>query len=101
MVITQEPAQSLAALHGLPAADVCIPREQQDVALSLVIPLSMVMFDIFAQRPPQGALAEQNNPGQALLLHRPDPAFRIRIQIWASGRQYERFDLTRRDNRAE
>jgi hypothetical protein len=41
-------------------------REQQDVALPLMIPLGMVMLDIFAQRPPQGALAKQNHLGQAL-----------------------------------
>jgi hypothetical protein len=57
MVITQEPAQPLAALNMPVAAGVCPPREQQDIALSLVIPLDMKMFDIFVQRPPQGALA--------------------------------------------
>jgi hypothetical protein len=46
-------------LHGPPATIVCIPRKQWDVALSLMIPLGMVMLDIFAQRPPQRALAEQ------------------------------------------
>jgi hypothetical protein len=29
----------------------------------------MVMLDIFPQRPPQRALAEENKLGQALLLH--------------------------------
>src|ERR1700716_2117113 len=77
MVIAQEPAQSLAALHGLLAADVRIPREQQDVVLPLMIALSMVMLDVFAQFASQGALAEQDYLGQALLLHRPDPALRI------------------------
>ena len=57
MVIAQEPAQSLAALHGALAADIRITREQQDVTLALVIPLGMIMLDVFVQRPPQGALA--------------------------------------------
>jgi len=35
------------------AAGVCTPREQQDIALPLVIPFGMEMFDIFAQRSPQ------------------------------------------------
>jgi hypothetical protein len=52
------------------------------------------MFDVFAQGPPQGALTEENHLAQALLLHRPDPALRIGIQVRASGRQRERFDLT-------
>ena len=54
MIIAQQPAQSLAALHGPLEADICIARKQQDVALTLVIALSMIMFDVFAQRPPQG-----------------------------------------------
>jgi hypothetical protein len=57
MVITQESAQSLAALNRPVAADVRTPREQQDIALPLVIPLGMEMFDIFAQCSPQGALS--------------------------------------------
>jgi hypothetical protein len=61
MVVTQEPAQSLATLNGSRTTNFGIAREQQDVALSLVIPLGMVMLDIFAQRPPQGALTEQNH----------------------------------------
>jgi hypothetical protein len=58
MVITQEPAQSLAALHGPGAADACIAGKQQDVVLPLMIALSMVMLDVFAQGAPQGALAK-------------------------------------------
>jgi len=36
-------------MHGLLAMIVLIPREQQDIALPLVIPLAVVMLDIFAQ----------------------------------------------------
>ena len=68
MVIAQEPTQSLAASYGLLAADVRLPREQQDVALPLVVPLRMVMLDIFAQGPPQRALAKEDHLGQALLV---------------------------------
>jgi hypothetical protein len=63
MVVAQEPTEPLAALHRPRAADVRIPREQQNVALPLMIALSMEVFDIFAQRSPQGALAEQNHLG--------------------------------------
>src|ERR1700738_1766634 len=79
MVITQESAQSLAALNRPVAADVHTPREQQDVALPLMIPFGMVMLDIFAQHPTQGALTKEDYIRQALLLHRPDPALRIGI----------------------
>ena len=79
MVITQEPTQSLTALHRPGAADAWIAGEQQDVVLPLMIALSMVMLDVFAQGEPQGALAEEDYLGQALLLYRPDPALRIGI----------------------
>jgi hypothetical protein len=77
MVIAQEPTQSLAALHGSLTTNVRIPREEQDVALPLVISLSVEMLDIFAQRSPQRALAKEDHLAQALLLHRPDPATSI------------------------
>ena len=92
MVITQESAQSLAALNRPVATDVRTPREQQDVALPLMIPLGMEMFDIFAQGSPQGALAKEDHLGQALLLHRPDPALRIGIQVRAARGQHEGLD---------
>ena len=76
MVIMQEPTQSLAALHWPLTTNFCVPREQQDIVLPLVISLSVEMLDIFDQRPSQRALTEENHLGQALLLHRPDPALR-------------------------
>ena len=48
MVIVQEPAQSLTAPHRPLTLPSRRPREQQDVALPLVIPLSMEMGDIVA-----------------------------------------------------
>jgi len=92
--IAQEPTQSLAALHRRLAADVCIAREQQEVALPLMISLGMEMFDIFAESAPQGALTEENHFGQALLLYRPDPALRKGIQVRTPRGQRERFNPT-------
>ena len=57
MIIAQEPAQSLAALHRPLALPIRRQRKQQDVALPLVIPLGVEMVDIVAQRPPQRPLA--------------------------------------------
>jgi hypothetical protein len=74
MVIAQEPTQSLAAFHGALAENVSVAREQQDIALTLMIPLSMEIFEIFAEGALQGALTDENHLGQQLLLHRPDPA---------------------------
>jgi hypothetical protein len=101
MIITQKPTQSFAALNGAVAADVGTPWEQQDITLPLVIPLGMVMLDVVAQGPPQRALAEKNQLGQAFLLHRPDPALRIGIQVRAAYRQHQRLDPTGRDDRLE
>jgi hypothetical protein len=84
MVITQEAAQSLAALNMPVASGVCAPREQQHIALPLVIPFGMEIFDIFAQRSPQRALAKEDHLGQALFLRRSDPALRIGIQVRAA-----------------
>ena len=60
MVITQEPTQPLATLHRFITTRFHDPTEQQDVGLPLMIPLSMVMRNIFAQRPPQRALTKEN-----------------------------------------
>jgi hypothetical protein len=69
MIITQEPTEALTALHGLCPADIRVPREQQDIVLPLMIPLSMEMLDIFVQGSPQRALTEEDHLGQALLFH--------------------------------
>jgi ABC-type uncharacterized transport system substrate-binding protein len=92
MIVAQEPAQPLAAAHGPLGLLTRRPREQQDVALPLVIPLGMEMVDVFAQRPPQRALAKEDHLGQALFLDRPHPALGVGIQVRAARRQRERFN---------
>ena len=94
MVIAQEPTQSLAALHGALAVNACIAREQHDIALSLMIALGMIVLDEFVQGPLQGALAQEDHLGQALLLHRADPALGIGIQVRTPRGQRERFNPT-------
>jgi hypothetical protein len=61
MIITQEPTQSLATLHRPVPTSFRDPTEQQDVGLPLMIPLGMVMLDVFVQRSPQGALTKKND----------------------------------------
>ena len=92
MIIAQKPTQSLAAPHWPLALPIRRPRKQQDVALPLVIPLGMEMVDIVAQRPPQRALAKQEHLRQAHCLDRPDPAFRVGIQVRAACRQRQRLN---------
>src|SRR5258708_9932856 len=83
MVITQQAAQSLAALNMPVAAGVCTPRGQQDISLPLVVPFRMEMFDIFAQRSPPRALAKEDDLSEALLPPPPDPALRLGIPVRA------------------
>ena len=60
VIVAQVPTQSLAALNRLlVVADVRVTRKQQNVTLPLVIAFSMIMFDVFAQGPPQRALAKR------------------------------------------
>ncbi|OJU34893.1 MAG: hypothetical protein BGN99_25110 [Alphaproteobacteria bacterium 65-37] len=59
-----------------------------------MILLGMEMVDVFAQCPPQGALAEQEDLRQALLLERSHRAFCIGIQIGAARRQRQRLNPT-------
>src|SRR5262249_12915279 len=96
MIITQQATHALPALHGAVRMDACITREQEDVALPLMIALGMIMVDVFVQRLAQRALAQKDPLGQALLLHPADPALRIGIQVRAARRQRQRLDLTRR-----
>jgi hypothetical protein len=56
MIVAQEPAQSLATLYRPLAVAVRSPGKQQYVALPLMISLGVEMVDVFAQRPPQGAV---------------------------------------------
>ena len=79
MVVTQEPAQSLTTLHVPGAAEACIAGRTAGRCPSPDDCAHMVMLDVFAQGAPQGALAEGDHLGQALLLHRPYPALRIGI----------------------
>jgi len=70
MIVAQKPAQSLAATAPPLAAAVHIRGNSRMLPLPLVIPLRMEMVDVFAQRPPQRALAEEDHLGQELLLDR-------------------------------
>ena len=94
MIVAQEPTQSLAARHRPHAVPIRGARKQQDVALALVVPFGVEMIDIVAQRPPQGALAEQDHLRQALLLDRSDPALCVGIQVRAACRQRQRLNPT-------
>src|SRR6516165_5147816 len=56
--------------------------------LPLMIPFTMVVRNIFVQRPTQRALAKEKNLRQTLLFCRSYPALRVGVQIWTSRRDH-------------
>src|ERR1700685_2017356 len=74
-------------------------REKQYVAFPLMVSFAVIMSAEFGQGPRQRALAEQDQPRQALPLGRADPTFRKSVQIRASGRQRNGFHAARRPKR--
>jgi hypothetical protein len=62
-------------------------REEQDIALALMIPLVMIMLDILRQRMAERRFPKEAHPREALLLDCAHPALRIGIQVGRSGRQ--------------
>ena len=94
VVVMKHSAETLASADRARVSKTADAGVDESIFQALVIALGMVMLDIFAQRSPQRALAEQNQRGQALLLHRPDPALRIGIEVGAARGQHQRLDLT-------
>src|ERR1700721_804950 len=87
MVIVQDPTQPLTTLHGRRASRFLRPPDQQGGGRPLLVPLGMVMRNIFVQGPPQGALTKENDLRQTLLLDRSHPALSVGVQVRASCRQ--------------
>ena len=67
-------------------------RKKQDVALTLVIALPMVIVHIFVEHISQGVFAEQQHLRQRFLFDRSYPALRISIQIRRPRWQRHPFD---------
>ena len=55
-----------------------------------MIPLSMVMDQVFFERPVERCFSEQNQPSQALLLDTPNPPLSEGIEIGASSGKGQR-----------
>ena len=53
----------------------------QVVVQSLMIPLMMIVFDEFPNRPSEVPLADRNHPIETFLFDRSDESFRVRIRI--------------------
>src|SRR5215470_14019374 len=61
VVIAQEPAEPLATPHTSLPTRLRDPREQQHVGLSLMIPFTVVVRNLFMQRPTQRALTKEED----------------------------------------
>jgi hypothetical protein len=77
VVIAQEAAKSLATPHAPLPTCLRDPREQQHVGLPLMIPFTMVVRNIFVERPTQRTLTKENDLRQTLLFYRSYPSFRV------------------------
>ena len=82
----EQAAEPLLALDIAMIAFVIAPRNGDDVAQPLVIPLFVKMRDVLGKSPTECFLAEDHKPAQVLNLHREHPALRERIQIGGIGR---------------
>jgi hypothetical protein len=67
----------MSAVHSVATAVLrfFVRREQKNVALTLLVSFRMEVINKFLQRPSQRCFAEQDQLAQALLFHRPHPAF--------------------------
>src|SRR5262249_27476721 len=89
VVVLEKTAQAFATLDGCftTLRQILPTREQQNVPLPLVIPLTVIMFAEVFQGAPQRAFPEQNEMGQTLALHRAHPSLREGVQIRAARRK--------------
>jgi hypothetical protein len=60
MIVPQKSAQPVATSHWLVVVCFADPMEQQQVVLTLVISLYMIVRNIVLHRPPQRAFAKGN-----------------------------------------
>src|SRR5260370_17905893 len=91
VVVLQETAQSLlAAYFTITGTHPLFSRwKKQNIFFTLMVSFSMEI-DERRYRPPQGRLAEQNQPRQAFLFYRSHPSLRVCVQIRTPGWQLKR-----------
>src|SRR5207237_1788672 len=74
LVVFQQSPKPFATLHWtLTRCAWADHREEQDIALALMIPLVMIMFDILRQRMAERRFPKEDHPREALLLDRAHP----------------------------
>src|SRR5499426_2626302 len=87
-VVFQESAEPLTTLNRtFTLTSLAGQRKEQDIPLALMIALVMIRLHILLERMPERAFPKQDQPRQALLLHRAYPALRIGVEIRRPRRQ--------------
>src|SRR6266571_2959607 len=82
VVVLQQPTEPFATpQRALTRSALAGQGKEQYVALALMIPLVMNMRHVLRQRMTERRFPTQDQPREALLLDRPDPALRIGVQI--------------------
>lgn len=81
MVEFEQAAEAFAGvdLAGCAANPVCCCREEKQVALTLVVPLFMIMSDVVREDVAKRRLAEQDQLGEALLFDGAIPSFQMGV----------------------
>jgi hypothetical protein len=91
VIVKPETASKTVLAHGSAtprAAYVSGIREKELVALTLMISFAVVMNCELGQDPRQSAFAQQDQLGQAFLLHGANPPFREGIQVRTLSREW-------------
>jgi len=86
-VVIEQSAQALAAnyVSGFPPD--LNSGFDDSVIEALMVPLSVIVVQIFADRGPQRSLAEEDHSLEYFLFQRPEKPFEVRIAVAAFRRQ--------------
>src|SRR5258708_2410189 len=103
LIVFQQSAQPLSAsnLRLLPDHRSAWGRKEQQVVFTLMIPFLMIVHLVMVQRTLERTLPKQDQFGEAFFLDRPDPPFRIGIQVRTLGWQSQSLYLFRFDQLAK
>jgi len=86
VVIAENSADSPATTHGA-ASSFYSRTVDQFVRKALVVSFTMVVGDELSQSPTKVPFAQRDDTLQALLLHRADKPFRMRVAVWRTRRR--------------
>jgi hypothetical protein len=94
----QQPTEPLPTTYSAagPLLAGFLGREQEGVAFPLVVPLPMIMFNKSAS-----GRRNEASPKKTSFVCRSHPSFGVRVQVWTSYREWNRFYATSLQRRPE